>query len=97
MGMKKNNCILIALIVLIISSAGYIWFGIDAIQTIKFVKPIVGTRGSEAFISSNQGIIAVCIIGLITNTIFGLTSFFIASEHFELHKRLKKLEENQKA
>ena len=97
MGMKKNNFILIALIVLIISSAGYICFGIDAIQTIKFVKPILGTRGSEAFISSNQGIIAVCIIGLITNTIFGLTSFFIASEHFELHKRLKKLEENQKA
>lgn len=97
MGMKRRNILLIGLIVLIISSAGYIWFGIDAIQTIKFVKPIVGTRESEAFILSNQGIIAVCIIGLITNTIFGLTSFFIASEHFELHKRLKKLEENQKA
>jgi len=95
--MNKKNILLIGLIILIISTAGYIWFGIDAIQTIKFVKPIVGTRGSEAFISSNQGIIAVCIIGLITNTIFGLTSFFIASEHFELHKRLKKLEENQKA
>jgi len=95
--MKRRNILLIGLIVLIISSAGYIWFGIDAIQTIKFVKPIVGTRESEAFILSNQGIIAVCIIGLITNTIFGLTSFFIASEHFELHKRLKKLEENQKA
>lgn len=95
--MNKKNILLIGLIILIISTAGYIWFGIDAYNNYKFIGKHLVENDVKVLMTSNLAIIAVCVIGLITNTIFGLVTFYIATEHFDLNKRVKKLEEKQKA
>lgn len=92
--MDKKKLILILLIVLVLSSAGYIWFGIIAYETYNLV---VNTpyQWPVKYNFSNLGIIGVCTIGLITNTIFGLLAYYIAIDRLEINNRLKELEKKQ--